>query len=636
MIELKTKYKIVNRLSGIILVIVFAAMSLFSSCTKQRHEFSISDGQFMIDGEPIMFFSGEVHPSRIPREYWQDRLQMVRAMGMNAISIYMFWNVHEPYPGQYNFEGQADIAEFIRLAQKEDLWVFLRPSPYVCAEWEFGGYPWWLLKEPDLKVRSKDPRFIDAYRNYVNEVAKHLTPLLIQNGGPIIMVQIENEYGFYGDDKEYLAMNRDIFIEAGFTTDLFTCDPPSTIDAGHLPGIYAAVNGGAKPAEVIATQDRINGLGGPYFVSEWYPAWFDVWGKRHHTSSVEAFTQHLDSIFYYGISLNMYMAHGGSNFGFMNGANYDTYMPYQSQTQSYNYDAPINEAGNPTPKFWAYRELVKKYTTEGYQIPDVPQPKPSMAIEPFMLKQVSFIENQRPPVIKTERPLSFEDIDQGYGFVLYEAQLPKGSGWLKIKQLRDYGIVLLDGKRIGIVDRRTELDSIYLDVPADGAKLSLFIENLGRLNFGTFLTDNRKGITEAVFFNGKEILNWEMYGYPFKSLQPFTFSSEEQPGEAYEWPVLRKGEFYLDEVADTYFDMREFGKGSLWINGHHIGRYWQVGPQQTLYIPAPWLKKGKNEVVVFEMLKTWQQELLAIDEPFLDQLNEELFVGPTAVQQIQY
>jgi beta-galactosidase len=636
MIELKTKYKIVNRLSGIILVIVFAAMSLFSSCTKQRHEFSISDGQFMIDGEPIMFFSGEVHPSRIPREYWQDRLQMVRAMGMNAISIYMFWNVHEPYPGQYNFEGQADIAEFIRLAQKEDLWVFLRPSPYVCAEWEFGGYPWWLLKEPDLKVRSKDPRFIDAYRNYVNEVAKHLTPLLIQNGGPIIMVQIENEYGFYGDDKEYLAMNRDIFIEAGFTTDLFTCDPPSTIDAGHLPGIYAAVNGGAKPAEVIATQDRINGLGGPYFVSEWYPAWFDVWGKRHHTSSVEAFTQHLDSIFYHGISLNMYMAHGGSNFGFMNGANYDTYMPYQSQTQSYDYDAPINEAGNPTPKFWAYRELVKKYTTEGYQIPDVPQPKPSMAIEPFMLKQVSFIENQRPPVIKTERPLSFEDIDQGYGFVLYEAQLPKGSGWLKIKQLRDYGIVLLDGKRIGIVDRRTELDSIYLEVPADGAKLSLFIENLGRLNFGTFLTDNRKGITEAVFFNGKEILNWEMFGYPFKSLQPFTFSSEEQPGKAYEWPVLRKGEFYLDEVADTYFDMREFGKGSLWINGHHIGRYWQVGPQQTLYIPAPWLKKGKNEVVVFEMLKTWQQELLAIDEPFLDQLNEELFVGPTAVQQIQY
>jgi beta-galactosidase len=625
-----------KRFTGVILVMLFAAMSFFSSCSQQRHEFSISDEQFMIDGEPIMFFSGEVHPSRIPREYWEDRLQMVRAMGMNSISIYMFWNVHEPYPGQYNFEGQADIAEFIRLAQKQDLWVFLRPSPYVCAEWEFGGYPWWLLKEPDLKVRSMDPRFIDAYRNYVQRVAEQLTPLLIENGGPIIMVQIENEYGFYGNDKEYLALNRDIFIEAGFNGELFTCDPPYTIDAGHLPGTYAAVNGGARPAEVMATQDRINGPGGPYFVSEWYPAWFDVWGKQHHTSPVEDFVNHLDSIFYHGISLNMYMAHGGSNFAFMNGANYDTYMPYQSQTQSYDYDAPINEAGNPTPKFFAYRELVKKYAPEGYHIPDVPQPKPSMSIAPFVLNEIAFIEEQRPQPFVTERPLSFEDIDQGYGYILYEADLPAGEGWLKIKELRDYGIVLLDGERKGIPDRRTELDSIYLNVPAGGARLSLFIENLGRLNFGTFLADNRKGITKAVYFAGQEITGWEMYGYPFKTLDDFTFSSDNLQGELHEWPVLRKGEFYLDEVADTYFDMREFGKGSVWVNGHHIGRYWQVGPQQTLYIPAPWLKRGKNEVVVFEMLKTWHTDFQAIDYPILDELNEELFVGPTAVQQIQY
>lgn len=614
---------------------MFMVSLLFGCQEEPRNTFRIADGQFLLNEEPVMFFSGEIHPSRIPREYWQDRLQMVKAMGMNAISIYMFWNVHEPYPGQYNFEGNADIAEFIRLAQQEGLWVMLRPSPYVCAEWEFGGYPWWLLKEEDLKVRSKDPRFIDAYRNYVHEVAKQLTPLLIENGGPIIMVQIENEYGFFGDDKEYLAINREIFREAGFSCDLFTCDPPSTIDAGHLPGTHAAVNGGVKPQEVIATQDRING-GGPYFVSEWYPAWFDVWGKKHHTSSVEAFTQHLDSIFHYGISLNMYMSHGGSNFGFMNGANYDTYMPYQSQTQSYDYDAPINEAGNPTPKFFAYRELVKKYAPEGYHIPDVPEPKASMAIQPFLLDQVSFVEQQKPEAIRSEMPLSFEDIDQGYGYVLYETNLPGGEGWLKIKELRDYGIVLLDGKRIGIVDRRTELDSIFLSVPQDGASLSLFIENLGRLNFGTFLTDNRKGITEAVYFDGAEIRGWEIYGYPLYHPETFSYSAETLEGQAYEWPVLRKGIFTLEEVADTYLDMREFGKGSIWVNGHHIGRYWQVGPQQTLYIPAPWLKKGKNEVVVFEMLKTWQKELQAIDEPILDQLNEELFVGPTSVQQIQY
>jgi len=611
------------------------AIILTGCSEKPKHTFRIANGHFLLEEQTIMFFSGEIHPSRVPREYWQDRLRMIRAMGMNSISIYMFWNVHEPYPGEYNFRGNADIAEFIRLAQKEGLWVMLRPSPYVCAEWEFGGYPWWLLKEEGLKVRSKDPRFLNAYRNYVMELGKHLASLQIQHGGPIIMVQIENEYGFYGSDKEYLALNRDILREAGFTCDLFTCDPPYTIDAGHLTGIYAAVNGGVKPKDVIETQNRINGSG-PYFISEWYPAWFDVWGKKHHTSPVEVFTNYLDSVFNYGISLNMYMAHGGSNFGFMNGANYDTYMPYQSQIQSYDYDAPINEAGNPTPKFFAYRELVKKYAPEGYYIPDVPEPKKSITIAPFRLDQVSFIENFKPDPIRSERPLSFEDINQGYGYVLYETNLPSGQGWLKIKELRDYGIVLLNNQRIGIVDRRTKLDSVYLSVPSEGAKLSLFIENLGRINFGTFLTDNRKGITEAVYFNGKEVLNWEIFGFPFDNLGVFKFEQVQQIEQQTKWPLLRKGEFHLKEVADTYLDMQEFGKGSVWVNGYHIGRYWHIGPQQTLYIPAPWLKRGKNEVIIFEMLKTWQYGLQALDSPILDQLNEELFVGPTSVQQIEH
>ncbi|NLF42042.1 MAG: beta-galactosidase, partial [Bacteroidales bacterium] len=263
-----------KKIPALLILIMLAIMFSTQGCKqKPKHTFVISNNDFLLDGKPIKFFSGEVHPSRIPKEYWQDRLQMIHAMGMNAISIYMFWNIHEPYPGNYHFEGEADIAEFIRLAQEEGLWVMLRPSPYVCAEWEFGGYPWWLLKEDSLKVRSKDPRFISAYRNYVMELGKHLAPLQVQNGGPIIMVQIENEYGFYGNDKEYMAINRDIFREAGFVCELFTCDPPYTIDAGHLPGVYAAVNGGLKPKDAIETQNRING-GGPYFISEWYPAWF--------------------------------------------------------------------------------------------------------------------------------------------------------------------------------------------------------------------------------------------------------------------------------------------------------------------------------------------------------------------------
>lgn len=623
--------KIISSLTVALLLIL---MMLTSSCKETKHTFRIADGHFLIDEKPIQFFSGEIHPSRIPREYWQDRLKMVKAMGMNSISIYMFWNVHEPHQGEYNFSGNADIAEFVRLAQKEGLWVMMRPSPYVCAEWEFGGYPWWLLKEKDLAVRSKDPRFIDAYRNYVMQLGKQLSPLLIENGGPIIMMQIENEYGFYGDDKEYLAINRDIFREAGFTCELFTCDPPYTIDNGHLEGLYAAVNGGMKSKDVIETQDRING-GGPYFVSEWYPAWFDVWAKKHHTSSVEKFITHLDTIFMNNISLNMYMAHGGSNFGFMNGANYDTYMPYQSQTQSYDYDAPINEAGNATPKYFAYRDMVKKYHPADYVIPEVPAPKKAVNVEPFKLDKVSFIENHRPAVVKSDKPLSFEDLDQGYGYVLYETTLPKGKGWLKIKELRDYGIVLINNKRVGLVDRRTNLDSIYVTSPSDGTKLSLFIENLGRLNFGTFLADNRKGITETVYFDGKELTGWEMYGYPFESLDNLEFVKPDN-NSGYEWPIVRKGTFTVTDMGDTYLNMSNFGKGSVWVNGHHIGRYWQVGPQQTLYIPAPWLKKGENEVIVFEMLKMWQDKLSGIDYPILDQLNEELFTGPTSVQQIEY
>ncbi len=623
--------KIISSLTVALLLIL---MMLTSSCKETKHTFRIADGHFLIDEKPIQFFSGEIHPSRIPREYWQDRLKMVKAMGMNSISIYMFWNVHEPHKGEYNFSGNADIAEFVRLAQKEGLWVMMRPSPYVCAEWEFGGYPWWLLKEKDLAVRSKDPRFIDAYRNYVMQLGKQLSPLLIENGGPIIMMQIENEYGFYGDDKEYLAINRDIFREAGFTCELFTCDPPYTIDNGHLEGLYAAVNGGMKSKDVIETQDRING-GGPYFVSEWYPAWFDVWAKKHHTSSVEKFITHLDTIFMNNISLNMYMAHGGSNFGFMNGANYDTYMPYQSQTQSYDYDAPINEAGNATPKYFAYRDMVKKYHPADYVIPEVPAPKKAVNVEPFKLDKVSFIENHRPAVVKSDKPLSFEDLDQGYGYVLYETTLPKGKGWLKIKELRDYGIVLINNKRVGLVDRRTNLDSIYVTSPSDGTKLSLFIENLGRLNFGTFLADNRKGITETVYFDGKELTGWEMYGYPFESLDNLEFVKPDN-NSGYEWPIVRKGTFTVTDMGDTYLNMSNFGKGSVWVNGHHIGRYWQVGPQQTLYIPAPWLKKGENEVIVFEMLKMWQDKLSGIDYPILDQLNEELFTGPTSVQQIEY
>ena len=617
------------------LILTFAFLLLQASipvCAQPKHTFKIGENAFLLDSKPIQFFCGEIHPYRVPAEYWKDRLQMIRAMGMNSISIYMFWNVHEPQKGKYNFSGSADVARFVKLAQEVGLWVILRPSPYACAEWEFGGYPWWLLKEKDLKVRSKDPLFIDMYKKYIDQVAKQLVPLQVQNGGPILMVQIENEYGFYGNDKEYLALNRDIFRNAGFTCDLFTCDPPYVIDNGHLPGVYAAVNGGMKAKSIIETQDRINGKA-PYFVSEWYPAWFDAWGKKHHTASAESMVAHLDTLFKKGISLNMYMAHGGSNFGFMNGANYDDDLPYQSQTQSYDYDAPINEAGNATPKFYRYRSMVEKYYSAGTTIPAVPEPKKAMNIPTIALNEVATLDGNRPKAVSSEMPLTFEDLNQGYGYVLYESKLPVGKGWLKIKDLRDYAVVMLDGKRLGVLNRSFKRDSIWVETSKPNSTISIFVENLGRINFGTYLNENRKGITKEVTFAGNTVKGWKMYGYPFNRVDNLKFKAAKAT-EKYEAPIVRRGTFTLTNVADTYLNLSAFGKGSVWVNGHHVGRYWNIGPQQTLYVPAPWLKKGKNSIVVFEMLKMTEDKLGAIDHPILDDVREEMFVGPTTGQQI--
>lgn len=601
-------------------------------CAQPKHSFQIGQENFLLDGKPIQFFCGEIHPYRVPTEYWKDRLQMIRAMGMNSISVYMFWNIHEPQKGKYNFSGSADIAHFVKLAQEAGLWVILRPSPYACAEWEFGGYPWWLLKEKDLKVRSKDPHFIEVYKNYIAQVAKQLAPLQIQNGGPILMVQIENEYGFYGNDKEYMALNRDIFRNAGFTCNLFTCDPPYTIDNGHLPGVYAAVNGGMKAKNIIETQNRINGKA-PYFVSEWYPAWFDAWGKKHHTASAESMVAHLDTLFSKGISLNMYMAHGGSNFGFMNGANYDDDLPYQSQTQSYDYNAPLNEAGNATPKYYAYRKMVEKYYPAGTSIPAVPEPKKAMSISSFALAEVATLDAIRPKAVCADMPLSFEDLNQGYGYVLYESKLPAGKGWLKVKELRDYAVVLLNGKRLGVLNRSFKRDSIWIETSKPNSTISIFVENLGRINFGTYLNENRKGITKEVTFAGNSVHGWKMYGFPFDRVDNLKFKVA-KANDRFEAPIARRGTFTLNNVADTYLNLGTFGKGSVWVNGHHVGRYWNIGPQQTLYVPAPWLKKGKNNIVIFEMLKMTEDKINAIDYPILDDVREEMFVGPTTGQQI--
>ncbi len=584
----------------------------------QAHTFRIGEGDFMLDGKPFQIISGEMHFARIPRECWRERLHMAKAMGLNTVATYVFWNYHETEKGKYNFKGNADVAEFCRLAKLEGLWVIIRPSPYACAEWEWGGYPWWLMREKGLKVRSQDPRFMDMSRKYFKALAKQLGPLQVTKGGPIIMVQIENEYGSYDKDKVYLGKYRDIYREVGFDVDLYTCDGPSQMPAGYLPGVLPAVNGLDNVKEVKELINKYNNNHGPYFIAEWYPAWFDSWGLKHQVVPYADFIHTYDTVLAAGLSINIYMAHGGTTRWFWNGANMSRKEPYMPQTSSYDYDAPIDEAGNATPKLMAMREVIMKHLPPQTVLPDVPAKKPSMAVPEFRLDQSCPLFNNLPSAIHVSRPLSFEDYGQGYGYMLYRTRI-KGpaKGILKILQMRDYAMVYLDGKRIAILDRRLKQDSLELDVTEEGARLDILVENNGRINYGYYLNDNKQGITEKVSLNGKEIRGWTMYGFPMKDLKGLKFSTQKNTSG----PVFRKGIFTVDEPADTYADMSRWGKGHVWINGRSIGKYWNIGPQQTLYVPAQWLNKGRNEIVIIEEIKPEQEAIQFLDHPVLDELK---------------
>lgn len=602
-----------------LLIVLIAVIYTSSFAQKTKHTFELGDSDFLLDGKPFVMISGELHYPRIPREAWRHRMQMAKAMGLNTIGTYVFWNVHEPEKGKYDFTENNDIAAFVKIAQEEGLWVVLRPSPYVCAEWEFGGYPYWLQNEEGLVVRSLEPKFINAYKNYLKEIARHLAPLQINHGGNILMVQVENEYGFYGSDKKYLETSKNIFIEAGFDGLLYTCDPVSKVKEGHLPPLLPAVNGVAKPDEVKKLVREYHNGKGPFYIAEWYPAWFDWWGTKHHTVAPEEYSGKLDSALAAGISINMYMFHGGTTRGFMNGANCNDKDPYEPQISSYDYDAPLDEAGNATDKFLKFRNVIAKHLPRGQSLPEVPTAKPSGSFKNILLSQTASVFDVLPQSVNHDTPMTFEDLNQAYGFVLYRTKFRSDgeSGLLKINKMRDYGLVFVNGKRTGILDRRFQQDSLYVQFPKGEVTLEILVENLGRINFGPYLLDNKKGITESVTFNKHELKGWEMFRLPLQNISDVKFSKALAEHHA---PVFKKGKFTIDKPVDTYLDVRTWGKGVAWINGHNLGRYWNVGPQQTLYIPAEWLKKGTNELVIFELLDS-KSSIDTIEKPVLDQLQ---------------
>jgi beta-galactosidase len=591
----------------------------FCIAQKAKHSFALGDSTFLLDGKPLQIISGEMHNTRIPREYWRARMKMAKAMGLNTVGTYVFWNAQEPEPGKFDFTGNNDIAAFIRAAKEVGLWVVLRPSPYVCAEWEFGGYPWWLLKDKTLKVRSQDPDYLKAYRAYILQLGKQIAPLLVTHGGNVLMVQIENEYGSYSNDKKYLDINRKIFREAGLDGILFTCDGPEEMAAGYLPGYLPAVNGLDDPKQVKPLINKYHNGKGPYDISEWYPGWFDSWGSPHQGSNADDDAKHLDTVLSAGISINMYMFHGGTTRGFMNGANMSRTDPYSPQTSSYDYDAPLDESGNPTAKFYKFRAVIEKHLPAGEHLPPVPAKSKTVAIKDIKLtERAPLYMNLGTPVI-AEHPLCFEDLNQGYGFVLYRTKVKNAtSGLLRIKEMRDFATVYINGERVGILDRHLKQDSLTINSTSPNAILDILVENNGRINYGSYLTDNRQGITEKVTLNGEELTGWKMYKFPFSSVNNLKYTTNKETQELK--PTLYKGTFNLTKTRDTYLDMRGFGKGFVFLNGHNLGKYWYIGPQQTIYVPAVWLRKGVNEIEVFDELKANHNTISALNHPILDEV----------------
>ena len=587
------------------------------------HQFSIGASDFLLDGRPLVIRCGEVHFARVPREYWRHRLRLCRALGLNTVCVYLFWNFHEWEEGRFDWSGQADVADFCRIAQSEGLWVLLRPGPYSCAEWEMGGLPWWLLTKPGMALRSSDAPFMGPATRYLREVGRVLAPLQVTRGGPILMVQVENEYGSYGSDTVYIDALAAALREGGFTVPLFACDPAWALGKCYRPRLFQVVNFGPGSAQASFEALRKLQGSGPLMNGEYYPAWFDSWGRRHRTGAIAPIVSDLDYMLSHHESFSIYMAHGGTSFGQWSGAD----RPFVPDTSSYDYDAPISEAGWVTPKFEAIRRVIAAHLGPDETLPQAPEPNPVMEIGAFDLPEwASCIEGLPGHARPSELPLSMEDYGQGRGDILYSRPLSAGpAGRLTVGEVHDFAWVYLDGTLAGVLDRRVGRSAIDLPRRDRAMRMDILVEAMGRVNFGEETFD-RKGLHPPVSFSGSggepsQLTGWSVTSLPFDPafMEGLRFETRTHAG-----PGFYRGHFSIGEPADTFLDMRGWGKGLVWVNGHGLGRYWNIGPTQTAYLPGVWLHRGVNEVVVLDLVGPSRRQLSGRATPILDELHPDL------------
>jgi beta-galactosidase len=639
--------------------IFFCAALLFVCAGMQAAKpgtFTAGEGSFLLNGKPFIVKAAEVHYPRIPRPYWDHRIKMCKALGMNTVCIYIFWNIHEQQEGNFDFSGNNDVAEFCRLAQKNGMYVIVRPGPYVCAEWEMGGLPWWLLKKKDIKLRERDPYFMERVRIFEQKVGEQLSGLTIQKGGPIIMVQVENEYGSYGEDKPYVSEIRDCLRGIyGSELALFQCDWASNFEKNGLDDLTWTMNFGTG-ANIDQQFKRLGELrpNAPKMCSEFWSGWFDKWGARHETRPAKAMVEGMDEMLSKGISFSLYMTHGGTSFGHWAGANSPGFAP---DVTSYDYDAPINEYGHTTPKYFELREMMQKYSDK--KLPAVPKaPMPIITVPKFELNEFApLMTALTKPVNGT--PKTFEEMDMGWGTMMYSTRLPEiTSQSVLTGEFHDFAQVFIDKKYIGKIDRVKNEKSLTIPAVKKGAELMIIVEGMGRINFGRAIKDF-KGIVGNVTLTTEtddmEMVltpkNWMNVAIPddyqtaVKALDMVKGVNDQVAAgkvkgsvpalaftQGYEGskkladimkPGYHRGYFNLKKVGDTFLNFETWGKGQVYVNGHALGRIWSIGPQQTLYVPGCWLKKGKNEIIVLDVVGPREAVVWGQAEPELNKLQLE-------------
>ncbi|MET4157044.1 beta-galactosidase family protein [Agromyces sp. PvR057] len=584
-----------------------------------QSRFAIGETDFELDGRPFRVLSGALHYFRVHPDLWADRIRKARLMGLNTIETYVAWNRHAPHRGEWHTSDGLDLGRFLDLVAAEGMHAIVRPGPYICAEWDNGGLPAWLFRDREVGIRRSEPRYLDAVGEYLRNVYEIVVPRQIDAGGSVILVQIENEYGAYGDDKAYLEHLVDLTREAGVTVPLTTIDQPTPqmLAAGSLPGLHLTGSFGSRTLERLETLREFQPTG-PLVCMEFWCGWFDDWGSHHHTTDAAASAHELDLLLAAGGSVNIYMFHGGTNFGLTNGANdKGRYAPI---TTSYDYDAPLDEAGHPTEKFWAFREVISRYAPVPDEVPDAAAPAPvleaPLAIGPSLLEAADALGEE---AVHEQVP-TFDELGHDRGIALFATTLGRtgasgatdetggpgetdGPGVLTVgEEVRDRAWVLLDGVPVGVMSRDAHERSIAL--PRTRGELTILVEDQGRVDYGPRLGEH-KGLIGGVALDGVALTGWrvrplDLDRVPAFAAWPVAPQAVGDTTTGVAGPAFAHAVLDLAEPADLFLDTLHWGKGLVWVNGFLLGRYWRRGPQRTLIVPAPVTRAGANEVVVLE------------------------------------